>query len=224
MVVLVLIVLNQATKFNRRDQGITDISLEVIPNDTTEIDFSLNEISVLPEEYFNLHLPDLEMINLGGNKLSVLADNWLSSLPSLERVYVYGNRLETIKNATFSGLFNVWRLWLNTNKIASVECGAFRDLQALSELQLFKNKLHTIHECIFDLESPPATLDMYLSENPWICSEELSWLFDERHNWITLKPWTGKYPQCSSPPDLVGCDLNILTTKQLQNTTTRSGQ
>ena len=131
LVVLALIILNtlgqnEATRFDRRNQGITDISHFVFPNDTTWIDFFSNEISILPEGYFNLDLPDVKRIDLAGNKLSVLADNWLSSLPSLERVYVYGNRLETIKNATFSGLFNVWRLWVNTNKIASIQCGAFR--------------------------------------------------------------------------------------------------
>ncbi len=100
---------NTATKLDWRNQNKTDLTNHVIPNDTTitNIDLSKNDINLIPQSYFNVHLPDLEQINLGSNFLSMLPDNWLSSLPSLEKVYIHGNRVERIGNATFSGLYNL---------------------------------------------------------------------------------------------------------------------
>ncbi len=129
-----------------------------------------------------------------------------------------------INKECFHIISNTQNLWLNGNNLVSIDCGAFWDLQALQELRLFRNDLQTIHECVFDLQAHPADLDLYLFDNPWICNEELSWLVDEDNSWLKLEDWTGIFPQCSSPDDLAGCDLHTLTTKQLQNTTSQSGQ
>ena len=191
----------EGTSFQRSNQGVTDISVEIPPDGVTTIDMRTNDITLIPNTYF-INMSSLGRIFLGGNKISQIQDFSFSGVPTVWHIHLTGNWLSSVTLNMFKGLFLLQNLRLDINFITFIESGAFSDLPALKQLYLRRNLLQTLSASIFDPLNQPVLTDFYIDSNSWFCDTSLCWILEGICSWITFNP--GDVMECSSPAQFNG--------------------
>ncbi|XP_069958777.1 protein slit-like isoform X2 [Cherax quadricarinatus] len=133
-----------------RDRGFTHVPLH-IPEDTTELDLSNNEITSIAGDAFQ-------------------------GLKSLASLVLYGNKITELAAGVFAGLTSLQLLLLNANRISCLRRDAFTDLRSLNLLSLYDNNIKTIQNGTFQTLSSIQTL--HLGRNPFVCDCNIQWLSD----------------------------------------------
>ena len=143
-----LCVISEQLTFDKYNQGITDITVFTIPGATTQVLFSSNSISFVPDNYF-INLPTLDKIFLNKNVITDIADSAFSGVPSVTMIYLNNNQLTVIREMMFSGLPNLAKLSLSFNQIDTIEPGSFSQVPMVTHIDLGSNKLTVIREMMF---------------------------------------------------------------------------
>ncbi len=173
------------TFYDKRKQGITDITSYTIPANATGVTFGENKIIHIPALFFQ-NLPNLTHIYLPSNRISKIDDHAFAHVLKVTFINLGHNKLEVIHKHMFSGVPNLQTLYLDANSIHSIESGSFNGNTAVSTLFLHTNLLQTLNESIFDLENPPSKLNRFnMFGNPLSC-ECLGWLKHADGTWITV--------------------------------------
>ncbi len=198
--ILVKIMQISSIRLNKKSQGITDLTTIVIPYNTTEAVFDINNITVVPAGYFQ-NLPYLDRIKLPWNKISIIEDYSFKLVPSVTFLTLQFNQIQVIKTHTLSGLINLETLRLTSNEIHTIQENSFQNMTFLKLLNLNSNQLKTLDQSVFDVTYHPSALDsLQLKGNPLKCDCLLSWLLVT--DWLTVD-----YPSdtfCARPPNLIG--------------------
>ncbi|ESO88930.1 hypothetical protein LOTGIDRAFT_228902 [Lottia gigantea] len=134
--------------------------------------------------------PDSTTIDLSSNNITVLDNNSFPSLPQLEHLYLNNNNINSLSTGCFDGVTNLVTLYLNDNNITVILSGIFSRLGSLQKLYLHNNNVVKIYQDSFvelnslksltlhsnDLDSVESLKFMYslsgnvtLSHNSWSC-------------------------------------------------------
>ena len=122
-------------------------SISVLSNGTFEGMRSLLLLSLRNNELTTIakSLPSqIEMLDLQGNKISVIYMNDTRHLFNLKRLYLSHNDIEWVRLRVFEGLGKLEILDLAKNKIGILPGDMFKSFQNLTYLDLSNNNLHTI--------------------------------------------------------------------------------
>lgn len=104
-------------------------------------------IAKLPNSLKNLN--ELEILHLGGNKLTSLPE-WIGELSNINTLILSYNKIKDLPE-NFGKLSKIQRLWLNNNQLKSLP-KSIENLTQLKELAIFSNKLTTIPKSLRILE------------------------------------------------------------------------
>ncbi len=174
------------TIFDKRKEGITNMTGYPIPANTTKVKFGDNEISHIPKDYFK-NIPNLTHIIIPDNVISSIDDHAFALVPSVTHINLGHNKLKLIRKHMFAGVLKLKTLFLDNNLIQLIESGSFNGSTALSTLFLHTNLLQTLNESIFDLENHPSKLNRFnMYGNPLSC-QCLGWLKHADGTWITVQ-------------------------------------
>ena len=191
---------SEAATLYRDSSGITNLSAEYIPGNTTTGFFRHNLIQGVPDNVF-IGLSVLHGIFLNANDINEIADNAFEGVPTLRFLQLNRNKLAIIKKFMLRGLFNLEILKIRKNEIHLIEEKSFNDLRSLKELILSRNKLYTISSEIFHPVHHPTGLSKFeIEDNPLFCSPCLCWLL--QLSWIA--PTTPDLTRCDGPTHLTG--------------------
>ena len=108
----------------------------------TSLDLSHNQL----QEIFTLNqLPNLQSLNLQGNKISKIEEYAFKSLPNLITLNLNLNDLTgSIPTNAFSGLTNLKNLTLSSNELSSLSKDVLKPLPNLVKLHLDSNQLKNL--------------------------------------------------------------------------------
>ncbi len=187
----VLCVISEQTTFDKSYQSINNITLHPIPGGTTLVKFN-------------------------NNAIADIADSAFSQVPTVTNIFLYRNQLTVIRQMMFSGLPNLLDLRLYRNQIHTIEFGSFKGNTALKVLSLGYNSLETVSQCMFDPTNHPASLKIYMKNNPLQCDQDLCWLKQVDTTWITVNQPSDT--TCAGPAALNGRKWNNLTEHDLCDT------
>lgn len=126
-------------------------------NQIKSLDFSINQISRLPESLLNCS--KLVELLIGNNKIDDCPS--LFPLQNLEILQMNNNLL--MKSPVFSGLIRLKILNLCSNKIKSLEDSCFQGLNSLEQLLIRSNGVMSIDRTFFN--NTPKLIIIDLSEN-----------------------------------------------------------
>ncbi len=143
--------------FNKKGQGITNITEFNIPEDTTEAWYHSNYISHVPRSFFK-NLPYLEKISFWLNPISTIDDYAFMGVPNITEINLYMNHLSVITEFMFAGSWRLQVLDLWKNRIHAIEPYSFFDNPELRSLQLGHNDLQSLPELMFHPYNHPAAL------------------------------------------------------------------
>ena len=162
-----------------------------------------NHIAEISENTFydheKLDTPDLETINLKGNRLEKVPTEAIHKLKSLLSIDLSENSLRVIDPDAFKGLNRVRRISLNSlpelevvrkyalselnnlevlemhsnRALENIEEDAFLATPALRKVDLHANQLHNMPATLFDWDKIEQ---VDLRYNPWQCDCHLKWL------------------------------------------------
>lgn len=99
----------------------------------------------LPADIF-APLQNLEFLELGHNKMSILEPGLLRNNKKLQRLNLWGNNLKNLDKESFKGLENLLELDLSSNGMESINRDIFAHLTNLTHLNLGANYLKTLPE------------------------------------------------------------------------------
>lgn len=198
--------------YNKHGQNIKSMLNFTIPWNTEKVDFSTNQISVVPAGYFR-NLTNLTEINLMQNEVSDVQDFAFINIPTVREIILAFNQLSVIRKNMFSGLVNLVVLSLDMNQIQEIKEASFHDNNALYTLGLASNQLETISRCIFHPDNHPTGLDVFIFANPLSCNESWCWLKEADGDWVTVNYVSTT--QCVGPGVLNGRKWDNLTTTDL---------
>ncbi len=185
-IALLCIIRTDALELSRKREGIVYIRNITVPFNTTVIDFSINAITNIPQNYLN-NLPHLVKIRLSRNDLCTVSDYAFFSVNKVTLLNLYRNNLEVITALMLKGLYNLKHLYLHRNMIYRIKSLAFSDLTKLRTLRLDHNYLQTISESVFNVSNHPMSLDkVRLEDNPMSCDCRLLWLLRADGDWLTI--------------------------------------
>ena len=172
--------------FERKDQGIVDITNYTFPEDTEKIHFASNRITKVPKNVFR-GMPNISIIGLRHNLISVISNEAFINVPSLQRLYFKNNKLQCISKIMFVGLYSSKELDLSKNKIVLIENLSFGMMNNLEQLSLQENNLETLSELVFEGIVQPKNKNIHLSlrNNSLECDTRLCWINDA--DWIDLE-------------------------------------
>lgn len=149
------------TCFNDPNNNVTSATLLVFPKTVTKLKIIAN-LSQISEESFH-SVSNISLLDLSGNKLSVIPDGAFSNLPLLYNLVLERNLLKVITKRTFTGLDNLRGLVLNKNKLETIDSDVFINLTKLETLSLSANNLKSLSPKAFTNLGQVITL--YLKEN-----------------------------------------------------------
>lgn len=115
------------------------------------MDLSRNQIAA-----FKIGLSDLKNLqdlNLKGNLIAEISDDFFSQVPNLVTLNLNQNGITGIQPLAFKGLDNLQNLTLSSNKLSSIHYGSFEPLKKLVKLHLDSNILESLPEGISHLKS-----------------------------------------------------------------------
>ncbi len=122
-------------KYNKPDQGLTELDYSLIPNDVEEVKVNGNEISsiILPRDFPNMvkffangnslvEFPDLTFVGdtlislkLQRNLISTVSQSRLNALARLEELVLSYNYISSFPDVTGPGPYHMQKLGLNDN-------------------------------------------------------------------------------------------------------------
>ncbi|XP_064600165.1 protein toll-like [Liolophura sinensis] len=102
------------------------------------LDLTSNKLETLETDWFS---HELDMLNLGENRISQIPVGIFGSLHNLQSLDLHGNHIEGLNSSTFAGLSSLKYLYLYDNSIAFIEEEAFQGLVSLRILDVSRNKL-----------------------------------------------------------------------------------
>ncbi|XP_064470933.1 protein artichoke-like [Ornithodoros turicata] len=146
----------RGNKITRLNSG----SLVGLQDTLLALDLGGNSIET---EFPELHFPNLRILNLGGNKLSSIPPDALSSLHKLERLDLSSNRIVEMSSGVFGTLRNLKSLKLSGNLLSQIPSGILVNFADLEELELQGNAIQEIAPFAFSNLTTLETLD--ISEN-----------------------------------------------------------
>ena len=111
-----------------------------IPSNTTVLDLSNNNITVLKADSFN-NLTDLRELRLSHNHLRDIQNGSFNGLVNLQILSLSFNCLTLLKPGTFSGLTSLQRLLIDHNPVPSVDPALFEGLPRPLEISVDGNPL-----------------------------------------------------------------------------------
>ncbi|XP_063963527.1 slit homolog 1 protein-like isoform X4 [Lytechinus pictus] len=155
-----------------------------IPTYTTELKLNGNEISRISADGKFLHLPNLKILDLRDNRISVIEDEAFQGASSLVELMLRSNRLSCITNETFTGLKSVRLLSLYDNAISTIMPGSLDSMKALATLNMLGNPLN--------------------------CNCHLSWLPD----YLSARQIITGEPRCQEPSALQDTPIQTLQRDQ----------
>lgn len=94
--------------------------------------------------------PNLEYLELSGNKIVSIEDGAFSSLSRLKVLSLDNNLITRINKNTFIGLISLMSLDLSNNQLKLIPALAFQDLFSLISLDLARNMIHDVDDLAFD--------------------------------------------------------------------------
>lgn len=147
---------------NCRNAGLTRFPAELPDNvNIREIDLRDNDIRELISGVVSY--PNLELLDLSGNRLVSIDDRVFEALPKLKSLYLQNNDLPLLTEYTFTGLGSLKVLDISHNQIRILKDRVFADLVAMEDLILVGNGVDQIREDTFEGLRELHTLD--LSDN-----------------------------------------------------------
>lgn len=114
-----------------------------VPQSTKSLYLFSNGIEVLISEDFH-GMENLEMLDLGQNKLNELPERVFEHLTSLRNLDLSSNQIKHISEESFQGMELLERLYLYNNHIETIHPAAFDGLENLLELKLQNNQLTSL--------------------------------------------------------------------------------
>jgi len=188
--------LPQLEQFMVDGNNVTRIELQRPSRRLVHLTMSSNSLIELPRL---LHAPELVLLDVTNNYISVVIDISFSCCQNLRQLHLASNRITSISVNAFHGLTRLSRIDLSNNRLSYMSTGLFESCSALSavnlsrnlltavevgmlagptnlrELDLSWNKLTTltagsIHEVFFTL------VRLSLAFNPLHCDCRLTWL------------------------------------------------
>ena len=116
-----------ASKFNygNHEPEPDNITVVVIPPDTSIAQFHQNHLKFIPAGYFQ-NLSNLVQINLGSNEISLIEEYSFIGIQSLQILRLGKNKLACITRHMFSGLASLTELEMYNNEISSIEQNSFQ--------------------------------------------------------------------------------------------------
>ncbi|CAH2267877.1 jg13008 [Pararge aegeria aegeria] len=148
-----------------------EIDLSNLWTDVISLNLSGNVISTLSRE---LHLPNLQKLDLSKNQISLIESDAFYNMTSLQRLDLSYNQISNIYKDMFKSLVNLERFILSQNHISVLSMGTFDYLVGLKQLDI--------------------------TDNPLICDCELLWVGDWARN--TSVKLVGS-PKCAFPENMV---------------------
>ena len=152
-----------------------------------------NSLTELPRL---LHAPQLALLDVTNNDISVVTDDSFTCCQNLRRLRLDSNRITSISVNAFGGLTRLTEVDLSDNRLSYLSAGLFERCLALSDVNLSRNQLTvvdvgwptslrqldlswnklttfsggSIHQVFFTLER------LSLAYNPLQCDCQLTWL------------------------------------------------
>ncbi len=204
----------EPVRFDKSNQGVTNMTVHPIPINTEQVMFYDNAITCVPAGYF-VNLSALDKVWLYGNQISSIDDYAFINIPTLTYMDFEDNNLEVIGRNMFAGLVNLRKLFLPHNKIHTIEAQSLKNCRALEWLAISNNLLQSIPQAMFDLLNHPCNLGRFWMENnPLSCNQSLCWLKRADWSWITVNYAHGTL--CAGPDHLSGQRWDLLNIQDLQ--------
>lgn len=129
------------TKVDCKKRGLKTIP-EGIPQTTTDLDLSSNELTTLDLPKLS-RLSNLQELLLHENQLKE-APPWQALPSSLRRLSLHHNKISVIPSQNVTKRMSLQYLFLNSNRISTIEPNAFANLTSVQSLKLSRNKLLSI--------------------------------------------------------------------------------
>ncbi|XP_072177932.1 slit homolog 2 protein-like [Diadema setosum] len=164
-----------------------------IPMYTTELKFNGNEISRISSDGKFSNLPNLKILDLRDNRISVIEDEAFQGASSLVELKLTNNKLSKVTGRSFVGLKYLRTLMLRSNKLTCITNETFTGLRSVRLLSLYDNSISTIMPGSLDSMKELATLN--LLGNPLNCNCHLSWLPD----YLAARQIVTGEPRCQEP-------------------------
>ncbi|XP_007909275.1 leucine-rich repeat-containing protein 3B-like [Callorhinchus milii] len=145
---------------------------ESLPRDTEHLDFSGNNLTILPAEGFSSLwklnvllistsnvgeiddgafnvLENLWRLDLQRNNIRQLSNSFSIGLYSLSELILSHNNIVTLGSHTFQYLDNLQKLYLSNNQILEIQNRAFQSMTRLRQLHLQNNHLRNLSNGLF---------------------------------------------------------------------------
>lgn len=175
----------------------------------TWLDLSGNRLTDVPSGLLR-KLPNLVDLDLSDNGLQEVRPDAFRNQRRLRTLNLAGNKLRLLEASVFSGL-DLFRLFLQENQLEELPADLLRGLPDLELLMLNRNGLRRLPPGLLDR---CASLRLLLSGNPWLCDEEMEYLW----RWLTAHPQNVFFLEevtCAGPEALRGRRVATLTRSEL---------
>ncbi|XP_019622291.1 PREDICTED: insulin-like growth factor-binding protein complex acid labile subunit [Branchiostoma belcheri] len=135
--------------FLMNDNLMTSVPPTPVLLNLLELSLEDNSITTLERSPFRLR-PNLQILRLGGNKITNVVSGAFDGLSQLLKLYLNRNNIETVE--AFSGIdspSSLEMLDLQGNKLTSIAISMFTGVPLLTELNLSSNNISTIEDGSF---------------------------------------------------------------------------
>jgi hypothetical protein len=154
-------------------------------------------------------LTSLRVLDLSYNLIDRLPEKIFQSLVSLEVLNIRSNRIQYFASRIFNSLHSLVSLDLSFNLLHFLEANSLRDSPELQYLVLGSNSLRSLNEDI--LVNLTQLRDIYLDNNPWVCSCSLHWLAIELNNPSQNRIYKNPHQiKCQSPLKLKSQQVRMI--------------
>lgn len=153
--------------------------LDVIPEDTVWLRFSVSRLSHLPERALaRFPLLGLAFYNC---RIEDISPNAFDGLDKLRHLTLYGCNIHLVRASWFKDTAQLSYLFLDHNNVAYIEPDVFKSIPKLKYLNIEDNNLNCLTP--HNLMPLKKLEDLRIAKNPWLCSchEELTaWMNDRQ--------------------------------------------
>ncbi|CAC5421170.1 unnamed protein product [Mytilus coruscus] len=203
----------QGTEVICNQKNLVDIP-DGIPNTTTILFLSFNQISSLTANVFN-DLGLLETLDLSKNQISEITADTFKDLVSLATLDLRYNQISIIAADTFKDIVSLVILDLSNNQISIIAADTFSDLVSLDYMDLSNNQISIIAADTFKDLVSLVTLDLSNNQISIIAADT----FKDLVSLVTLSLFSNKISTLAPDTfkDLVSLESlflnnNVLTT------------